>query len=137
LRYSDSSSNKEEKIRIIYESGIFQIFMVENKPVSLTRQTIYCLIPVLDMYAAYKVKRLRKYLVIMMLVVAVPVSIADYILFPHEIDAWEGFVNVMTYYYDVDTNQFVFSIAVQIVTISFAIFLIRRWSKQWNNLFVQ
>jgi len=137
LRYSDSSSNKEEKIRIIYESGIFQIFMVENKPVSLTRQTIYCLIPVLDMYAAYKVKRLRKYLVIMMLVVAVPVSIADYILFPHEIDAWEGFVNVMTYYYDVDTNQFVFSIAVQIVTILFAIFLIRRWSKQWNNLFVQ
>ena len=111
--------------------------MVKNEPVSLTRQTIYCLIPVLDMYAAYKVKRLRKYLVIMMLVVAVPVSIADYILFPHEIDAWEGFVNVMTYYYDVDTNQFVFSIAVQIGTILFAIFLIRRWSKQWNNLFVQ
>jgi hypothetical protein len=89
------------------------------------------------MYAAYKVKRLRKYLVIMMLVVAVPVAIADYMLFPHEIDAWEGFVNVMTYYYDVDTNQFVFSIAVQIGTVLFAIFLIRRWSKQWNNLFVQ
>ncbi len=113
--------------------------MVENKPVSLTRQTIYCLIPVLDMYAAYRVKRLRKYLVIMMLVVAVPVSIADYMLFPHEIDAWEGFVNVMTYYYDVDTNQFVFSVAVQIGTVLFAIFLIRRWSNSgtiylYNNI---
>ena len=111
--------------------------MVKNEPVSLTRQTIYCVIPVLDMYAAYRVKKLRKYLVLMMLVVAVPVSIADYILFPHEIDAWEGFVNVMTYYYDVSTSQFVFSIGIQIVTVLFAIFLIRRWSNQWNSQFVQ
>ena len=111
--------------------------MVKNEPVSLTRQTIYCVIPVMDMYAAYRVKRLRKYLVLMILQVGVPVSVADYFLFPHETDPVEGFVNVMTYYYDVSTSQFVFSIGIQIVAILFAIFLVRRWSRQWNNQFVQ
>ena len=111
--------------------------MVKNEPVSLTRQTIYCVIPVMDMYAAYRVKKLRKYLVLMILLVAIPVSVADYFLFPHETDLVDGFVNVMTYYYDVSTSQFVFSIGIQIVTVLFAIFLIRRWSRQWNNQFVQ
>ena len=111
--------------------------MVKNEPVSLTRQTIYCVIPVMDMYAAYKVKRLRKYLVLMILLVGVPTSVADYFLFHHEKDLAEGFVNFMTYYYDVSTSQFVFSIGIQIVTVLFAIFLIRRWSKQWNSQFVQ
>ena len=104
--------------------------------VSLSIQTIFCLIPILDMYAAYRIKKLRKYLAIMILVIAIPVSIASSVFLPtDEEDLMEGFTNLMIFYYGVDDNQFIFSVGVQIGTILFAIFLIRRWSKQWNTQF--
>ena len=97
--------------------------MVKNEPVSLKIQTIFCCIPILDMYAAYRVKKLRKYLLIMILILGIPVSIVSSVLFPNQEDTWEGFVNVMTYHYGTDTNQMIFSIVVQIGTILLAIFL--------------
>jgi formate hydrogenlyase subunit 3/multisubunit Na+/H+ antiporter MnhD subunit len=110
--------------------------MVKDEPVSLTRQTIYCIIPALDIYAAYRVKRLRKYFAIMLLLVGVPLSIADSVLFPNDRTVTlEAFLQFLTYYYGVDTNHFVFSITTTIGTILLAIYLIRRWSKQWNEKF--
>ena len=104
--------------------------------VSLPVQTIFCLIPVLDMYAAYRIKKLRKYLAIMILVIAIPVTVASEIFLPtDDEDLIEGFTNIMIFYYGVDDNQFIFSVGVQIGTVLFAIFLIRRWSKQWNAYF--
>ena len=109
--------------------------MIKEEPVSLLRQTIYCLIPILDMYAAYRVKRLRRYLIIMILVVGVPVSVIASVLFPPDANLTEGVYRVMTYYYGVDDGRFIFSIVVQIVTVLIAIYLIRRWSRQWNKKF--
>ncbi len=104
--------------------------------VSLTRQTIYSMIPYLDMYAAYRVKRLRKYLLIMTLSVIIPVIIVDEILFPIDTMAsFEEFLQFLTFYYGVDTNHFVFSIATWAGAILLAIYLVRRWSKQWNMQF--
>jgi len=103
--------------------------------VSLTVQTIFCIIPILDMYAAYRIKKLRKYLLMMIFVIAVPVSVASSIFLPTDNDVMEGFANIMIFYYGVDDNQFIFSVGVQIGTLLFAIFLIRRWSKQWNVQF--
>ena len=111
--------------------------MPSKGPVSLTWQTIFCIIPIMDVVAAYRIKKLRKYLLIMIVVVAIPVSIASSIFLPTEDEGMEGFVNMMTYYYGVDDNQFIFSIGVQIGTILFAIFLIRRWSNQWNQNFTE
>jgi len=67
-----------------------------------------------------------------MLVIAVPVSVASSVFLPTDDDIMGGFGNVMIFYYGVDDDQFIFSVGVQIGTILFAIFLIRRWSKQWN-----
>jgi len=104
--------------------------------VSLTRQTIYCMIPYLDMYAAYRVKRLRKYLLIMILLVIIPVTIADKVLFPLDrMASFEKFLQFLTMYYGVDTNHFVFSIATWAGAVLVAIYLVRRWSKQWNKQF--
>ena len=104
--------------------------------VSLPIQTIFCIIPILDMYAAYRIKKLRKYLAIMILVIAVPVSVASSVFLPtDDEDLVEGFTNVMIFYYGVDDDQFIFSVGVQIGTVLFAIFLIRRWSRQWNMQF--
>ena len=103
--------------------------------VSLTWQTIFCFIPIMDMVAAYRVKKLRKYLFIMIVFVAIPTTIVAEILFPVEEELVEGFRNLFMYYYGVDDNQFIYSVALQIGTIALAIFLIRRWSAQWNNQF--
>lgn len=103
--------------------------------VSLPVQTVFCLIPIMDMYAAYRIKKLRKYLVIMLLVIAIPVTIASSIFLPTDEELVEGFTNLLIFYYGVDDNQFIFSVVVQIGTILFAIFLIRRWSRQWNMQF--
>jgi len=103
--------------------------------VSLPVQTIFCIIPILDMYAAYRIKKLRKYMAIMILVIAIPVTITSSVFLPTNDEGLEGFTNLMTYYCGVDDDQFIFSIGVQIGSILFAIFLIRRWSKQWNLQF--
>jgi len=104
--------------------------------VSLPVQTLFCIIPILDMYAAYHIKKLRKYLVIMIFVIAVPVTIASSVFLPTDDESLEkGFTNLLIYYYGVDDNQFIFSIGVQIGSVLFAIFLIRRWSHQWNLQF--
>ena len=72
----------------------------------------------------------------MILVIAIPVSVASSVFLPtDDEDLVEGFTNVMIFYYGVDDDQFVFSVGVQIGTVLFAIFLIRRWSKQWNKKF--
>ncbi len=104
--------------------------------VSLTIQTIYCMIPFLDVYAAYRVKQLRKYLLIMILLVIIPVTIADKILFPIDrMASFEEFLQFLALYYGVDTNHFVFSVATWAGTILVAIYLVRRWSKKWNKQF--
>ncbi len=84
------------------------------------------------MYAAYRIKKLRKYLAIMILVIAIPVTVASSVFLPTNDEGLEGFTNILIFYYGVDDNQFIFSVGTQIGTILFAIFLIRRWSKQWN-----
>ena len=103
--------------------------MVKEEPVSLMRQTIYAIIPILDIYAAYRVTRLRKYLLIMILV-SIGIGMAHYAIFP---DMYEVSADMQPLYYD---GSFM---AVWIVetggTILLAVYLIRHWSKQWNKKF--
>ena len=110
--------------------------MVKEEPVSLLRQTIYCLIPILDIYAAYKIRRLRKYLLIIIVVVGMPISIADSILFPVDDKevSLEEFLRAVFFYFD-DVNHMIFSVSAHIGTVMIAIYLIRRWSAQWNMRF--
>ena len=107
--------------------------------VSLTRQTIYCFIPIMDMYAAYHVKKLRWYLLIMF-AVGIPLSIAmsavnpmleadDYdkiFLENQEMDWGYAFLGN-------NPNAAIASMVIyHVVAYALAIFLIRRWSKKWN-----
>lgn len=103
--------------------------------VSLTTQTIFCIIPVLDMYAAYRIKKLRMYLLIMIVFVAIPMTIVDIVAFPSEEDkTLDDLAREMVFQYD-DPVRMLYSIATWVVTVLIAIFLIRRWSVQWNSRF--
>ena len=113
--------------------------MVKDEPVSLVRQTIYCLIPILDMYAAYRVKRLRRYLLIMLSVGAV-LGYIDTTVFPEYVwEDFDDFTSSMFYQdyvkYSDDSIRLLTLIAYQVGAVLLAIFLVRRWSKQWNKKF--
>ena len=113
--------------------------MVKNEPVSLTRQTIYCIIPILDIYAAYRVKRLRRYLLIMISIGFV-VGIADSNLISQytTVDAndFTNYVPFLVYKNIIDDPvRLVFAVIQQIGFTLLAIYLVRRWSKHWNKKF--
>ena len=113
--------------------------MVKNEPVSLLRQTIYCCIPILDIYAAYRVKKLRKYFLIM-LPIGFVLGTVDSTLFPEY--GWEDVDDAASSFLFLDYVKFADDpirlpalIAYQGGLILLAIFLVRRWSKQWNRKF--
>ena len=114
--------------------------MVKEEPVSLLRQTIYCFIPILNLYAAYKIRRLRRYLLIMIFLVEVPISIIGSITYQFVSCYYlvGGFVDELvprpSIAFDCVAPE-IFIIATSIGPILIAIYLIRRWSAQWNLRF--
>ena len=105
--------------------------MVKDEPVSLTRQTIYCIIPILDMYAAYRVKRLGRYLLIMILV-TIGIAIAHYAVFP-PLSVNELSDELPPQFFDM--SFMAVWLAETIGSILLAIYLIRHWSKELNKRF--
>ena len=104
--------------------------------VSLTRQTIYCIIPLLDIYAVYRVQRLRKYFLIM-LPLGFVVGLVYSTMFPET--NWQNFDEFVSAFLFLDyVYDPIGSIPHMISHVGFvllAIFLVRRWSKQWNKQF--
>lgn len=103
--------------------------MPKEEPVSMTRQTIYAMIPILNIYAAYKIRRLFRYILIMWIMVGIPIGLIGGIFFPYdenfEVIADDGF----GFY---DTNEIIFIIVSNVGVTLLGIYLIRRWSAQWN-----
>ena len=105
--------------------------MVKDEPVSLMRQTIYAIIPILDIYASYRVKRLRKYLLIMILV-SIGIGIAHYAAFPSmTVNQFSDEMQPLWF----DMSFMAVWLAETISSILLAVYLIRHWSKQWNKKF--
>ncbi len=115
--------------------------MPAKESVSLFRQTIYCFIPLVDLYAAYNVKKLRWYLLIM-LGLGVVFSVVGEIANPTE---WteESILNVDGGQIDLENEMFgensetgmtLFFINTG-VTYVVAVYFIRKWSKKWNEQF--
>ena len=110
--------------------------------VSLTRQTIYCFIPIMDIYAAYHVKKLRWYFLIILasaIVLSVIMSLVvppidDYD--PDKLLLADGQLN---WEYAMFGENRELGIANMLITegilIVIAVYIIRRWSKKWNMQF--
>ena len=108
--------------------------MPVDGPVSLTRQTIYSVIPVLDIIAFYKIKHLRKYLLIVYVgIVGVISTIYSMAVTPN---SWSFSAN-----YDPnfiwDPMDWILQIPMIIGTAIIQIYLVRRWSKKWNKQFLE
>lgn len=96
--------------------------MVQKKPVSITRQTIYQFIPFLGYWAFYKVEKLR---------LAIVISIAFFL-----VGAGLG----LSYYepdptvvIEDDGSYLVMQLILLVSESAVFIYLIRKWSNEWNN----
>ena len=99
--------------------------------VNITKQSIYAAIPILDMYSAYHIKKLRLYLAIMVLVIVVPQSAIEIVLFDNMIMIDEVFAALLDQKSEHYT-QGVYVVLWMAAGIILSIYLIRRWSTQWN-----
>jgi hypothetical protein len=115
--------------------------MPANGPVSILRQTIYCFIPILDLYAAYHIKKLRMYLLIM-IITGLAMSVIGEVINTSGLSDQS-----MTTSDELNPNfgEAVFgsnpeiSIAIMIadtaIAYTIAIYFIRKWSRKWNGQF--
>ena len=109
--------------------------------VSLTRQTIYCFIPILDLYAAYHIKKLRWYLLIMILLGFGLSGLTSVINPANEYDP----DNLMTIDGQIDWGYAILgenpalaiasSVIYQGIVFAVSVYVIRKWSKEWNLQF--
>lgn len=98
--------------------------MRKKEPVSIKRQTIYALVPFLDLYAAYKIRKFILYFTIIV-PITIGVSYALEAVFP--VPDIEGLT------LEAFSALFYNSIATCAITIPIAVYLIRKWSKKWNE----
>lgn len=117
--------------------------MTAKGKVSLTRQTIYCFIPIMDMYAAYHIEKLRLYLIIF-LGVTIPLGMAIGTVYPVlDIDEYDQKLLLddpeIDWSYAVLGGEPEYAITLiliqNVIGYALAVYLIRRWSKKWNLQF--
>jgi amino acid transporter len=113
--------------------------MPANGPVKIIWQIIFTFIPILDLWAFYRIKKLRRYFlyvvipvfaIIMTIVIGVVITSMDSPMFDDP--SFDPFMSD-------DPTILTMNILMPIIEIGFHIFsiyLVYNWSKQWNKQFL-
>lgn len=104
--------------------------MVEQKPVSVNWQTLFVFIPFVDLWASYRIQKLRMFLLIFLVGFGIGSTLILIAVFGVEVFFME----------DVDEFSSNFTligvhIGLTIAQFALAVYLIRKWSKEWNKKF--
>jgi len=91
--------------------------MVEKEPVSVNWQTLFILIPIIDLWAAYRVEKLGLYILLIIALIVVGFIV--------------GFVEGFLFFGLSNTG----SMVVVLIGLIVSIYLIRKWSEEWNEKF--
>ena len=106
--------------------------MVKKESVSVKRQTIYALIPSVDIWAFYRIQKLRKFILIALGLgfAFSPISLAV----SSSID-----MSTITNPFDLYSNPIFLMYMVGMIASLHGtlVYFIRRWSKKWNEQFVK
>jgi len=102
--------------------------MVAKGPVSIKEQTIFALIPYVDIWAFYRIQKLRRMILFSLILGLGFVPI--YLLVLLSIDKTS-----MTEPLDIYSNSLfiVYLIGSSLAGVSLKVYLIRKWSKKWND----
>ena len=88
---------------------------VKQEPVNIKLQIIFVFIPFLNLYAFYKIQKLR-----LALCFIIPIAVVDR-MFGSTPMTWEGAI--------------IFTILFSGLSIGLSIWFVLKWSKQWNEKF--
>jgi len=104
--------------------------MVKQKPVNVNWQTVFVFIPILDLWAFYSVQKLRLALLIFLVgFSAAAMAIVFATLGP------DGFMVEDPDEIYSNSAYIGSSIGLTIAQYALAVYLIRKWSKEWNKKF--
>ena len=90
--------------------------MVEQEPVNIKLQIIFVFIPFLNLYAFYKIQKLR-----LALCFIIPISVVSRILGSFPNNTYESAI--------------ILTILFSGLSIGLSIWFVLKWSKQWNEKF--
>ncbi len=121
--------------------------MPAKDPVSLTRQTIYCFIPIMNWYASYNIKKFRKYLLVVIIVELSLGAMYASLIPEYNINGInKGNISEDVDDLEINWTEIIFRtdhpsglpifLLIVISEYSVTVFLIRRWSNQWNSQFI-
>jgi len=101
---------------------------MEKKPVNVKLQMLFSVLPLLDLYASYRIKKLRYWILIFWVAGSIVGIGFDYAMFGEE-------------FFDVDKEPELFPeeenvLAFILFTVLYAVAqatVMRKWSKEWNS----
>ena len=119
--------------------------MPAKGPVSITWQTIFCFIPIMDIVAAFRVKRLRWYLLIFIGYGTISTIIQSIVNPLDQTPVYNEKIFSETGSFDwgyalLGSNPELSITSILIhnaIAYVIAVYLIRRWSKKWNQNFTK
>jgi len=97
--------------------------MVRKEPVSVNWQTLFIMIPIIDLWATYRIEKLRLYILI-----SVTIIVAELII---EISIF-GVDSFLMEQAEI-AAQSSLQLAFILIEIGISIILVRKWSREWNE----
>jgi len=97
--------------------------MVRKEPVSVNWQTLFIIIPIIDLWATYRIEKLRLYLLISVAVIVTELII-EFSIFGVDSFLMEQ---------DEMSGQSSLQLAFILIEIGISIILVRKWSREWNE----
>ena len=103
-----------------------QIMPVERKSYSVKIQMIFAIIPIVDLWASYRIKKFRIYVLIVWIGFGILFTITDWAIYGD--DFWDEDFPLFP-----DTSSIIIYILEIAIEIIIAMILIRKWTIEWNK----
>ena len=100
--------------------------MAEKKPVTVNWQSLFIIIPIIDLWAAYRVEKFRIYFLVFWVGLTILETLVGMAMLGDRYWSDDGG------FFSSDQTLASIQIVIFLVTIGVKIYFIRIWSKKWN-----
>ena len=140
-RKRDGGKNDKNKIiRMLFNSSFKELSMVKKEPISVNWQSLFVIIPFVDLWAAYRIEKLRWFFIM----IWIPSLVETFFVRPMiYLGYFEKYFENSTCESNWSSNLLfnicdpiemqVHDIVLMVLFVGAAVFLIRKWSKEWNE----
>jgi uncharacterized membrane protein len=101
--------------------------MADKKPVNVNWQTLFILIPIIDLWATYRIEKFRVYFLVFWVGAGIVETVVLWTVMGESYWADEGM------YFLNDLTGLSIQIPMMVVHAGISVYFIRVWSKEWNS----